>query len=482
MQVTVAGNTGVVGRCCFRERLIASECCWLADDKGFPDLDSTKSVNSAGSDWRAVSGGRMDLDKFSILEDDVLGTAGPELSVVSAMHRAAGSELTSRLVDVSWREVDSAARIVIADGSSSAVPMRRGLQLAGYHAVRQVHDVHELLREMRGGHADLVLLDPESPGFSGSAVLQAAGVDPEIRGIPIVIVSHDQGPESRREALELGASDFLKKPTDVTELLPRVRNLLVVRRYYCQEVEFEERVEGEVQRRTRDLQESRDRLILCLARAAEHRDNETGNHVIRVGRYTSIIARQLGYPEDDLEMLEQAAQMHDVGKIGIPDSILFKPATLAVDEYELMKKHCAFGRQIIEPYTGRDWDLLKRHTHAGGNLLRSSSCTLLSMAARIAQSHHERWDGSGYPLGLKGEDIPLEGRIVAVADVFDALSSRRPYKPPFPRDQCFEILRDGRGRQFDPAVLDAFFECSAEIVEVQLLLMDSEDAPREASD
>jgi putative two-component system response regulator len=147
-----------------------------------------------------------------------------------------------------------------------------------------------------------------------------------------------------------------------------------------------------------------------------------------------------------------------------------------------MKKHCAFGRQIIEPYTGRDWDLLKCHTNAGGNLLQSSSCTLLSMAARIAQSHHERWDGSGYPLGLKGEDIPLEGRIVAVADVFDALSSRRPYKPPFPRDQCFEILREGRGRQFDPAVLDAFFQCSAEIVEVQLLLMDSEETPRETSD
>ncbi|MFM7831305.1 MAG: HD-GYP domain-containing protein, partial [Planctomycetaceae bacterium] len=231
----------------------------------------------------------------------------------------------------------------------------------------------------------------------------------------------------------------------------------------------------------RDLQESRDRLILCLARAAEHRDNETSYHVIRVGRYSAIIARQLGYPESQLAMLEQAAQMHDVGKIGIPDSILFKPATLAVDEYELMKKHCALGRQIIEPYTGRDWDRLKRHTDAGGSLLQSSSCTLLTMAARIAQSHHERWDGNGYPLGLKGEDIPLEGRIVAVADVFDALSSRRPYKPPFPREQCFEILREGRGTQFDPAVLQAFFECSAEIVEVQLLLLDNEETSRESS-
>jgi len=180
-------------------------------------------------------------------------------------------------------------------------------------------------------------------------------------------------------------------------------------------------------------------------------------------------------------MLEQALQMRDVGKIGIPDSILLKPATLAVDEYKLMKKHCAFGRQIIESYTGRDWDLLKRHTDTGGSLLQSLSCTLLTMVARIAQSNHERWDGNGYPLGLKREDIPLEGRIVAVADVFDALSSRRLYNRPFLREQCFEILREGRGTQFDPAVPDAFFECSAELVEVQLLLLDNEETSRESS-
>jgi len=224
----------------------------------------------------------MDFDKFAVLEESLLNCAGTEQTVVTAMHRAVGLEPTARIVDVSWRDMDSTARIVIADGSTGALPIRRSLQLAGYHSVRQVRDVHELLREMRGGQADLVLLDPESPGFSGSAVLQAAGVDPGIRGIPIVIVSHDQGPEARREALELGASDFLQKPADATELLPRVRNLLVVRRYYRQEMNVEERVEGEVQRRIRDLQESRDRLILCLARAAEHRDNETGNHVIRV--------------------------------------------------------------------------------------------------------------------------------------------------------------------------------------------------------
>jgi len=226
----------------------------------------------------------MEFDKFSILEESLLSCVETEQTVVSVMHRAGCVESTARVVDVSWRNMDSTARILIADGSTGAVSICRSLQLAGYHSVRQVRDVHELLRELRAGQADLVLLDPESPGFSGSAVLQAAGVDPEIRWIPIVIVSHDQGPEARREALELGASDFLQKPADATELLPRVRNLLVVRRCYGQELNVEERVEGEVQRRIRDLQESRDRLILCLTRAAEHRDNETGNHVIRGGR------------------------------------------------------------------------------------------------------------------------------------------------------------------------------------------------------
>lgn len=423
----------------------------------------------------------MEINSYSQSDIRLPDDGGIEYGVATVMHRDEVSESASQLVEISWRDVDSTARIVIADNSHSAAVMCRGLQLAGYQSVRLIHNVHDLLKEMRGGRVDLVLLDPDSAGFAGSAVLQAAGVDPEIRSIPIIIVSQDQGPEARREALDFGASDFLKKPLDSTELLPRVRNLLVVRRYYRREVDVDDRIEGEVQRRTRDLQESRDGLILCLARAAEHRDNETGNHVIRVGRYSAIIARQLGYPEAQLAMLEQAAQMHDVGKIGIPDSILFKPDSLAVDEYELMKKHCALGRQIIEPYTGRDWDQLKQHTTVGGSLLQDASgSTLLTMAARIAQSHHERWDGGGYPLGLKGADIPLEGRIVAVADVFDALSSRRPYKPPFPREQCFAILREGRGTQFDPAVLDAFFECAAEILEVQLLLMDQEDAVRDA--
>ncbi|MCA9059760.1 MAG: HD domain-containing protein, partial [Planctomycetaceae bacterium] len=232
--------------------------------------------------------------------------------------------------------------------------------------------------------------------------------------------------------------------------------------------------EKQVERRTRELEATRQQLILCLARAAEHRDNDTGNHVIRVGRYAALIAQQLGYPAERLEMLEQAAQLHDVGKIGVPDSILFKPGRLDPDEYGLMKRHCALGKQIIEPISEKEWAILKAHTRIGESMLHVRSSSLLMLAARIAQTHHERWDGRGYPLGLKGEDIPLEGRIVAVADVFDALSSKRPYKDPMPREQCFSILQEGRGSQFDPMVVDAFFECSEQIIETQIDLMDEE--------
>ena len=211
---------------------------------------------------------------------------------------------------------------------------------------------------------------------------------------------------------------------------------------------------------------------MSLARAAEHRDNETGNHVLRVGRFAGIIARELGWSASQAEMLEQAAPLHDVGKIGVPDSILFKPGKLEPQEFDLIKKHCAWGKQIIEPYSDRELRLIQSHTRLGENILHVRSSAMLMMASRIAQTHHENWDGTGYPLGLAGEDIPLEGRITAVADVYDALSTKRPYKEPFPRQKCFEILNEQCGKKFDPRVLEAFFARIDDIVATQLELMD----------
>lgn len=377
---------------------------------------------------------------------------------------------------VTVRAADKTAKIMIVDDEPlNVMTFRQHLKMEGYERFVTTSDAREALHLLRNELPDVLLLDIRMPEVSGLDILRVIGLDPILQHIPVLILTAASDPATRKQALDLGASDFLQKPIDPNELLPRVRNAAVIKKHYDMASSEAARLEQQVERRTRQLEATRQQLILCLARAAEHRDNDTGNHVIRVGRYTAIIAKQMGYPENRLEMLEQAAQLHDVGKIGIPDSILFKPGKLGFDEYELMKKHCALGRQIIEPISEKEWNILKTHTRIGESMLHVRSSSLLMLAARIAQTHHERWDGKGYPLGLLGDDIPLEGRIVAVADVFDALSSKRPYKDPFPREKCFDILREGRGTQFDPAVIDAFFDCSEEIVEIQLLLMDEED-------
>jgi putative two-component system response regulator len=220
------------------------------------------------------------------------------------------------------------------------------------------------------------------------------------------------------------------------------------------------------------LQASHQNIIHCLARAAEFRDDDTGRHVLRVGRYAGIIARRLGWDAGDVETIEQAAQLHDVGKIGIPDAILGKPGKLTSQEFETIQKHCGFGKRVFESLTEPEWTAYRRHTELGDRILAGCESSVLHMAARIALTHHERWDGAGYPIGLKGEDIPLEGRITAVADVFDALSTRRIYKPAFPLEKCFAILEDGRGSHFDPQVLDAFFAVREQIVTIQIRYAD----------
>jgi putative two-component system response regulator len=282
----------------------------------------------------------------------------------------------------------------------------------------------------------------------------------------ILTAASDQ--QTKRRALELGASDFLGKPVDPTELVPRLHNVLTVKRHHDYIERYSQELEAEVLRRTAELARSRQEVIHCLARAAEFRDDDTGRHVFRVGRYARLIAAELGWKGERLEMFEQAAQLHDIGKIGIPDAILLKPGKLDPDEFEIMRKHSGFGKRIMHTLPENDSNVLRSHTELGSRLLGETESPILAMASVIAMSHHEKWDGSGYPLGLAGEDIPIEGRITAVADVFDALSSKRPYKPAFPLNQCLEILEQGRGTHFDPQALDAFFRCRPQIVATQL--------------
>jgi len=373
------------------------------------------------------------------------------------------------------RQANKQARIMIVDDEPlNVMTFRQHLKQEGYTEFLTTSDATEALGMIRKDAPDVVLLDIYMPEVSGMDILRVVGLDPALQHIPVLVLTAATDPKIRKQALDLGASDFLSKPVDPNELLPRVRNAIILKQHFDLVSGETARLEQQVERRTRQLEATRQQLILSLARAAEHRDNDTGNHVLRVGRYTAIIAEGMGYPKKCLPMLEQAAQLHDVGKIGIPDSILFKPGKLEPAEYDLMKKHCALGKQIIEPISEKDWAVLKTHTRRGESLMHVRSSPLLMLAARIAQTHHEKWDGSGYPLGLSGEDIPLEGRIVAVADVYDALSSARPYKEAFPREKCFDILQGGRGKHFDPQVLDAFFAQAEHIVDTQMQLMDEE--------
>lgn len=377
---------------------------------------------------------------------------------------------------MTMRSANRDAKIMIVDDEPlNVMTFRQHLKTEGYSNFVTTEDPRKALVMLRDERPDVLLLDIHMPEITGLDIMRVVGLDPQLQHIPVLILTADTDPLTRRKCLDLGASDFLSKPIDPNELLPRVRNAITLKTHFDMVMNEAARLEQQVERRTRQLEATRQQLIISLARAAEHRDNDTGNHVIRVGRYTSIIAEGLGYPKSKLQMLEQAAQLHDVGKIGIPDSILFKPGRLDPDEYDLMKRHCSLGKQIIEPISDKDWEMLQTHTRRGENLLHVRSSPLLMLAARIAQTHHEKWDGSGYPLGLAGDDIPIEGRMVAVADVFDALSSERPYKEPFSREKCFEILEEGRGKHFDPKVLDAFFGASDRIVDTQLSLMDDEE-------
>lgn len=364
-------------------------------------------------------------------------------------------------------------RIMIVDDEETNIMMAEAhLSQNGYHNFLHTTDPRTALPMIRRERPDVVLLDINMPHVSGLEILRCLAADEATQHLPVIILTAATDPQLKKQALDLGATDFLTKPVDPHELIPRVRNVLLIKAHMDDIANENAKLDALVRRRTEDLVASRQQLILSLAKAAEHRDDDTGNHVLRVGRYAAIIAKHMGWTESRVQMIELAAQLHDVGKIGIPDAILFKPGRLDPQEWELMRKHCAFGRDIIEPFSDQDITKLRTHARLGADLLHVRGSAMMLMAARIAQTHHERWDGSGYPIGLAGEDIPIEGRITAVADVFDALSSQRSYKDPFPREKCFSIITEGRGSHFDPQVVDAFFAGANEIVEVQISLMD----------
>ena len=396
-----------------------------------------------------------------------LSEVGGDATIANSPLQLQMSETYSKLLET--------AKIAVVDDEEMNIEVVQGyLEQEGYRNFFRTTDATQALQLIKRVNPDVVLLDIMMPHVSGLEILASMRVDENLCLIPVIVLTASTDAKTKLQALKLGPSDFLAKPVDASELLLRLRNVLVVKTYQDHLADYSHELERKVRQRTKEVVESRQRIIHCLARAAEFRDDDTGHHVIRVGQYAGIIARELGFDEQRAELLEYAAQLHDIGKMGIPDSVLLKGGKLDPREFELIKRHCSFGNSIIAPLSGVEFQEYRKHTEIGALLLDVDGYPIMELAAIIAQTHHEKWDGSGYPLSLVGEDIPIEGRITAVADVFDALSSKRPYKPAFSREKSFQILEEGRGTHFDPQVLDAFFSRSSEIVGIQIRYADVE--------
>jgi len=311
--------------------------------------------------------------------------------------------------------------------------LRRVLERSGFTRVQTTTDPREARTLYLDFRPDLILLDLHMPHLDGLAVMDELNEIAEATYLPILILTGDVSPEARRDALSRGAKDFVHKPFSTDEVLLRIGTLLETRFLYLQIQSQNQMLEAKVRERTRELEGAQFEIIERLAKAAEFRDDNTGQHTERVGQMAALMAKQIGLPESQVSLIRRAAPLHDVGKIGIPDKILLKPGKLTGDEFALVKTHTTIGARILS----------------------GSRFPILRLAEEIAFSHHERWDGEGYAR-IPGDSIPLPGRIVAIADVFDALTQRRPYKDAWPVDKAIDEIEQQRGRQFDPKLVEAF--------------------------
>lgn len=338
-------------------------------------------------------------------------------------------------------------RILVVDDEAINRELLEAILTGSGYEIEIAADEFEALAKLKLD-IDLVLCDLMMPGMDGFDVVQKIRDGSDNPDVPICMVTSLSGKEQRLRAVEAGANDFIAKPVDRFEVGVRVRALLKIKEAQDELKRYQSGLEETVERRTTALREALQEMsaahretyeahvetIKRLAVAAEYKDEDTANHIARMSQYAHIVAVELKLPPKQCETILHASPMHDVGKLGIPDGVLLKPGKLDADEWAVMKTHSAIGGRILE----------------------GSSSELLHMGEVIALTHHEKWDGSGYPKGLSGESIPIEGRIAAIADVFDALTSKRPYKEPFSVEKALQIIEEGRGSHFDPTVLDAF--------------------------
>jgi putative two-component system response regulator len=347
--------------------------------------------------------------------------------------------------------------LVVDDDQDARRALVRMLAALG-HETEEASDGLECMAKL-ALEVDLIVLDATMPNMDGFQVTQRVRHDPAHKDLPIVMVTGLDSFEDRLRAVEAGVNDFLTKPFDFTELRLRVAWLLRMKEATDALQRQRADLERTVERRTEELRRALDESVRAqrdaysaqldtirrLVLAAEYKDRDTAAHIERIGAFSAVIGRTLGMGPAQVEVIRYASQMHDVGKMGIPDAILLKPG----------------------PLTDAEWVIMKSHTTLGARILDGSPSELLTVGHAIALTHHERWDGSGYPVGIAGEDIPLEGRICAVADVFDALSTNRHYRDAVPLPTVYEMMDAGRGKHLDPRVLDAFFTVREEIEAIQ---------------
>jgi putative two-component system response regulator len=348
--------------------------------------------------------------------------------------------------------LDHARIFIIDDEAANLKLLDKMLASQGYQERVLIQDPREVLARYQGERPDLILLDINMPHLDGYQVMEQIKALDDPMMPPIVVLTAQHGRDNMLKALSAGARDFIGKPFDRAELLMRVRNLLDAQLGHRMLHQQKDVLEEMVRLRTEELNRTRLQVVQRLGRAAEYRDNETGYHILRMSQMSALLARKLGWSAAEAELMLHASPMHDIGKIGIPDHILLKPGKFEPAEWEIMKTHATIGAELLD----------------------GDASTLLRLAREIALSHHEKWDSSGYPNGLAGETIPQSGRIVAVADVFDALTSSRPYKQAWTVEAAEAYVRDNAGSHFDPAVVACFLECLPEIIKIRDLHQESD--------
>lgn len=351
---------------------------------------------------------------------------------------------------VDERKILEAKILIVDDNQINVLLLERILQAAGYTNVKSLLDPRDVMELYEEWRPDCVLLDIKMPHMDGFMVMEELKKIELDSYIPVLVLTANQDHETRITALNTGAKDFLNKPFDRIEALNRIRNLIEVRLLHNEVRDQNASLEEKVAERTKEIHNTRLEIIRRLGRASEYKDNETGLHIIRMSKVSQVVGLTYGLNEKHADLLLHASPMHDVGKIGIPDSILLKPGKLDADE----------------------WRIMKTHTNIGFEILSDSDSDLLLMAQNIAIGHHEKWDGSGYPKGLKGEEIPIEARIAAVADVFDALTSERPYKKAWPVEDAIALLKDQKGKHFQAELIDIFLEKLDSVIEITEELRD----------